>query len=565
MKSPVLAVFLFLVDVAARALAENSRISGRVMVCLKTMIIGTGLLLLMAPGAYGQSASFATITGYAQDLNGASVPGATVTATNAETGRTMQTKTTSDGIYRFDNLPPGIYDLSIEARSFATTQAKSVKLQIGEDLDINFNLKLAGQMQTIIVTTELPLVERTKTDVSTVIGDKDVANLPTTTSYQAVGGVSNAFEGLAVSAPGVRYDYSSDSSDLVGPGSFNDRGIQVNVDGGNIWDEAQILVARDALGASVEEVKEFEVLTNNYNAEYGQAGNIILNVVTKSGTNDFHGDFHAYFRGRNFGASSFFYNLSDPTSRAPFFKHEYGFTAGGPFVKNRLFWFTSLEDTAQGAPVTTLPFGDSITINQPVSELLWSAKVDAILTDKQLLTVRYNVQRDTSSNVLINTPPGTTDPSGLVNSTIHDSGLNIGLISTLTPHIVNEGRFFWHRFLLSTVPVSTLPGEALSNAYVGADYCCPQGDFQNRYQYIDNLSWTRGSHAFKFGDEHQPLPDPCLVSTVSLRRILQLCARSLHQFLLSSSRRPVPVSIHHRTGTGRREHERQYLWILRPR
>ena len=531
MKSPVLAVFHFFVDVAARALAENSWISGRVMVCLKTMIIGAGLLLSMAHGAYGQSASFATITGHAQDLNGESVPGATVTATNVETGMTMLTQTTSDGIYRFDNLPPGIYDLSIEAQSFATTQAKSVKLQIGEDLDINFNLRLTGQTQTIIVTTELPLVERTKTDVSTVIGDKDVANLPTTTSYQAVGGVSNAFEGLAVSAPGVRYDYSSDSSDLVGPGSFNDRGLQVNVDGGNIWDEAQILVARDALGASVEEVKEFEVLTNNYNAEYGQAGNIILNVVTKSGTNGFHGDFHAYFRGRNFGASTFFYNLNDPTSRAPFFKHEYGFTAGGPFVKNRLFLFTSLEDTSQGAPVTTLPFGNSITINQPVSELLWSAKMDAILTGKELLTVRYNVQRDTSSNVLINTPPGSTDPSGLVNSTIHDSGLNIGLISTLTPHIVNEARFFWHRFLLSTVPVSTLPGEVLPNAYVGADFCCPQGDFQNRYQYIDNLSWTRGSHAFKFGVNISHFPIHALLSTVSLTANTPTLRQALAQTL----------------------------------
>ena len=469
------------------------------MVCLKRMIAGAVLLLLTALGAYGQSASFAAITGHAQDLNGASVPGATVTATNVETGMTRTTQTTSDGLYRFDNLPPGIYDLSIEAHSFATTQVKSVELWVGEDLDINFNLKLAGQTQTVIVTTEAPLIERTKTEVSTVIDDKEVANLPTTTSFGGVGGVSNDFDGLAVSAPGVRFDYTNDSADLVGPGSFNDRGILVNVDGGNIWDEAQILVARDALGASVEEVKEFEVLTNNYNAEYGQAGNIILNVVTKSGTNDFHGDFHAYFRGRNFGASNFFYNLSDPTSRAPFFKHEYGFTAGGPFVKNRLFWFTSLEDTAQGAPVTTLPFGNSLTINQPVNELLWSAKVDAILTGKHLLTVRYNVQRDTSSNVLINTPPGNTDPSGLVNSTTHDSGLNIGLISTLTSHTVNEARFFWHRFLLSTMPVSTLPAEALPNAYVGADFCCPQGDYQNRFQYIDNLSWTRGSHAFKFG------------------------------------------------------------------
>jgi hypothetical protein len=457
------------------------------------------LVLLPGNGAYGQSAAFAIFTGRALDPQGASVANATVTATNLGTSIVRTTQTTSDGLYRFENLPPGIYDVVIEARSFATAEATNVKLQVGERRDINFSLKLAGEKQSVTVTSEVPLIETTKTDVSTMIDEKDVANLPTTTSFESVGGVSNDFEGLAVSAPGVRYDYTSDSFDLVGPGNVNDRGITVNVDGGNIWDEAQILVARDALGASVEEVKEFQVLTNNYNAEYGQAGSIILNVITKSGTNDFHGDFHAYFRGRNLESSTYFYNLTDPTSRAPFFKHEYGFTAGGPFVKNRLFWFTSLEDTAQGAPVTSLPFGDIVTINQPVNELLWSAKVDANLTDKHLLTMRYNVQRDTSSNVLLNTPPGTTDPSGLVNSTIHDSGLNIGLISTLTSHTVNEARFFWHRFLLSTATVSALPAEALPNAYVGADFCCPQGDHQNRFQYIDNLSWTRGRHAFKFG------------------------------------------------------------------
>ena len=552
MKSPVLAVFLFLAAMAARAQSVIAQFSGEVMVCLKCMIAGVALLLLTVLGAYGQSAAFATITGHAQDLNGASVPEATVTATNVETGMTRQTQTTSDGIYRFDNLPPGIYDLSIDAHSFAPTQAKSVKLQVGEDLDINFNLKLTGQTESITVTTELPLVETTKTDVSTVIDDKEVANLPTTTSYQAVGGVSNAFEGLAASAPGVRYDYSSDSSDLVGPGSVNDRGILVNVDGGNIWDEAQILVARDALGASVEEVKEFEVLTNNYNAEYGQAGNIILNVVTKSGTNAFHGDIHAYFRGRNFGASNFFYNLSDPASRAPFFKHEYGFTAGGPFVKNRLFWFTSLEDTAQGAPVTTLPFGNSITINQPVNELLWSAKVDANLTDKHLLTVRYNVQRDASSNVLINTPPGSTDPSGLVNSIIHDSGLNIGLISTLTPHIVNEGRFFWHRFLLSTMPVSTLPARGVAERVRRGGLLLPAGRLPEPFPVHRQSVLDEGSPCLQVRSEHQPLPDQCLVSTVSLRRILQFCAGPLHQLSLPSSGRPVPVAIHNRAGTGHR-------------
>jgi hypothetical protein len=464
-----------------------------------SIVVMAVLLHLTAHGAYGQSAASATITGRAFDPQGASVPEARVTAANIETGIVRTAQTTSDGLYRLDYLSPGIYDVVVETGSFAKSEAKAVKLQVGEQRDINFNLVLAGEKESIVVTTEIPLVEATKTDVSTVIDDKGVSDLPTTTSFEGVGGVSNDFEGLAVSAPGVKYDYTNDSADLVGPGNVNDRGIMVNVDGGNIWDQAQILIARDALGASVEEVKEFQVLTNNYDAEYGQAGSIILNVVTKSGTNDFHGDVHAYFRGRNLGASNFFYNLSDPASRAPFFKHEDGFTAGGPFLKERLFWFTSLEKTAQGSPVTVLPFDTTVTVNQPTNELLWSAKVNAKLAEKNTLTARYNVQRDTSTNVLLQTPPGSTDPSGLVGSIIHDSGLNVGLISTLSLHTINETRFFWHRFLLSTTSASTLPGEALPSAYVGADFCCPQGDFQNRFQYIDNLSRTRGNHAFKFG------------------------------------------------------------------
>ncbi len=122
------------------------------------------------------------------------------------------------------------------------------------------------------------------------------------------------------------------------PGAINSKGLTVNLDGGNISD--QVVSSRDALGASVEEVKEFQVLTNNYNAEYGQAGNVILNVITKSGTDAIHGDAHAYFRGRNLAASDFFFNQTAcdptltgpgpcdnkadagfPTSRAPFFVH----------------------------------------------------------------------------------------------------------------------------------------------------------------------------------------------------------------------------------------------------
>jgi Carboxypeptidase regulatory-like domain/TonB dependent receptor-like, beta-barrel len=478
------------------------------------------LLLGGNHSAYGQA--FATITGRALDPKGAAVPNATVTATNTETGIARTTQTTGEGLYRFENLPPGIYDVLVEASGFAKAEAKSIKLQVGEQRDVNFNLELAGQKQSVVVTSEMALVETTKTDVSTVIDDKSVADLPTTTSYQGIGGVSNDYEGLAVSAPGVKYDYTANSSDIVGPGATNSRGITVNLDGGNISD--QLVSSRDALGATVEEVKEFQVLTNNYNAEYGQAGNVVLNVITKSGTNQIHGDWHSYFRGRNLGASDFFYNQTacDPTiagpgscdskadagfpdSRAPFFKHENGFTVGGPLIKDRVFWFGTWEKAAQGAPTTTTPFGTSITVSQPTNEILGSAKIDAKLTEKHLLTIRYNLQRDLQSNLLVQTGPN-TDPSGFVSSVVHDNGLNIGLVSTLTPHTVNEARFYWHRFLSQTPDASVVPGETLPTAYVGADFCCPQGALQNRFQYIDNLSYIHGTHTFKMGTNISHFP-----------------------------------------------------------
>jgi hypothetical protein len=465
---------------------------------LRGVVIAFAIVLLLWSGqvTYGQSSAFATITGRALDPKGASVLNADVTATNTETGITRTTKTTSDGLYRFDNLPPGIYDVVLDASGFTKAEAKSVKLQVGEIRDVNFNLELAGQKQSVVVTSELPLVETTKTDVSTVIDDKAVADLPTTTSFNAIGGVANDYQGLAASAPGVKYDYTGNSSDIEGPGNVNDRGIAVSIDGGNISDASTS--ARDALGASVEEVKEFQVLTNNYNAEYGQAGNIILNVITKSGTNSFHGDGHGYFRGRNLGASDFFYNLNAPADRAPFFKHEEGFTAGGPLVKDRIFWFGSWEKVAQGSPATFTPFGNSVTVNQATNEILGSAKLDMKLTDKHMLTVRYNLQRDISSNLNVQTGPDTA-LSGLVNSTAHDNTLNIGLVSTLTPHTVNEARFFWHRFLSQTPTNSTQPGQAGPNFYVGADFCCPQAALQHRFQYVDNLSYTRGTHTIKAG------------------------------------------------------------------
>jgi hypothetical protein len=474
------------------------------------------ILLLSANVAYGQG-RYATITGRVLDPKGASVPDAQVTAMNVDTGIARTTTTTSEGLYRFEELVPGTYDVTVGSASFTKAIAKGVKILVGESRDVNFNLELAGQRESVVVTSEIPLVETTKTDVSINLDDRDVANLPTTTSFAGLGGVSNDWQGLAYAAPGVRADYTGNlGNEVVAPGSVNDRGVVHNVDGGDLSDVSTS--ARDSLGASLEEVKEFEVITNNYNAEYGQAGSLILNVITKSGTNAIHGDGHAYFRGRNMGASDFFYNQTscDPTlgtgpgscdnkldagfpiNRAPFYKHEYGFTAGGPFIKDRLFWFGTLEQVQTGSPTTTTPFGNSITVGSPTTEIIWSGKIDAKLTDKHTLAARFNVQRDLSDNAIVQTG-GNVDPSGLVSTVAHDHTLNISLISTPTSHTVNEARFFWHHVLSQTPDKTTIPGQLFDSAYLGADFCCTQGTINNRFSYSDNVSWTHGAHTIKVG------------------------------------------------------------------
>src|SRR5258708_37553101 len=125
------------------------------------------VILVLVPGlAYSQSSAFATITGRALDPKGASVPNATVTATNTETGIVRTTTTTSDGLYRFDNLAPGIYDVTMNVGGFNKAEAKNIKVQVGEQRDVNFNLELAGQQQSVVVTSEMPRVETTKPDVS---------------------------------------------------------------------------------------------------------------------------------------------------------------------------------------------------------------------------------------------------------------------------------------------------------------------------------------------------------------------------------------------------------------
>jgi len=233
------------------------------------LLLAIVLLGSVTNGAFGQSAATAVLTGMVTDPQGAIVPQASVIARNLDTGIESSTATTADGLYRFPNLAPGTYDVTVVKQGFSNATARGIHLNVGDYRDLDYKLQLAGAALSITVTTEAPLIETTRTDVSTVVDEKQMRDLPVTNGFAGGLGPSNDYAVLATMAPGVRYDFSTNTLDPVGPGAYNDRGNVYNVDGGNITDP--IANGRDALGASLDEVKEFQVLTNNYNAEYGRS------------------------------------------------------------------------------------------------------------------------------------------------------------------------------------------------------------------------------------------------------------------------------------------------------
>ncbi len=480
-------------------------------------------LLLFVPASivFGQSASTATIVGQVVDPQGAVVPGATVTATNQATGIGRSVSTTSTGNYTVPGLQPGTYTVRVEAKGFAAGEAGNITLNVGDQRDLGFKLRVAGSTESVEVTTEAPLIESTRTDVSTSVTSLDMERLPT---FAAATGAVNDYAALALTAPGVRQDTSGlTTADLIAPGSFNNRGNLYNVDGANITD--QLVSGRDSTGASVDEVQEFQVITNSYEAAYGQATGLVMNVVTKSGTNSVHGEGHMYFRGRNLASSDPFYNLGflDPATglipltetrcplsvrgtsniagcaRAPFHRTEGGFTVGGPFKKDKLFWFVSYELSQQAFPLTLTPFGTTVTVPQGVNNLLYSGKIDYKVSQNNTLSMRYAVDRFRSSNVIVQTGTNVT-PDDLTSSTINNASFNAGFVSSLSPTLVNEARFVFYRFVTNTSDNTGVPGVIHPDGTTtGANFCCPQGGLQKRYQYIDNLTWTHGRHTMKYG------------------------------------------------------------------
>ena len=290
-------------------------------------------------GAFAQAqASAADLSGTVVDPNGAVVPGATVTAKNIGTGITRSTTTGDDGSYRLIALPPGEYEVTAEAATFKKVAISPVKLTVGQSAELKINMEIGGQDLVVNVSGDsVELIETTKTTISTTIDNTRIENLPIN---------ERSATGFALTISTV----GRDNGRPVGPaptsglniGGQRGRSTLVQVDGADFTDNS-INAARSTV--SQEAVQEYQVTTNSYLPEFGRATGGIVNVVTKSGTNDFHGNVFGFIRDKSIQARNAFAPIidGDPNKKPPYTRVQYGFTFGGPIIKEKTFFFGSFE------------------------------------------------------------------------------------------------------------------------------------------------------------------------------------------------------------------------------
>jgi Carboxypeptidase regulatory-like domain/TonB dependent receptor len=356
----------------------------------------------------------ATLSGTVTDPQGLFVKSAKLTITNAETGAERTAVADDSGRYKVVGLPPGRYKVSVDGgANFAVYQNDSVVVTVGEDATFNPRLELKGMQQTVTVTSEIAPIETTKTEVSQTVDQRSIDNLPingrnyinfTLTNSQTTRDVSPTI-GPAPNS-GLNIDGARARSNMV------------SVDGADAGDNSV-----DGIRSTVsqEAVQEFQLILSNYNAEYGRATGGVINIVTKSGGNEVHGDVFGYFRNKAFQARDAFSGEVDPTTgeldpvKQAYTRTQSGFTIGGPFKKDKTFYFLSYEYTQReetdfssigAASPGTGPFGMVPVSLGPLTLQLTPAQAAAVSTlegEGQLaLAEQYAVFMGSASSVALN-------------------------------------------------------------------------------------------------------------------------------------------------------------------
>ncbi len=514
---------------------------------MRTRLLGVVLCLLAvlgasAPSAAAQAAlSFAQLNGTVLDAGGRAVVGAQVAVRDLDTNQGFQATTNTTGFFVVPNLPPGKYELTVTASGFAKYQQTGITLTVGQVATVSPILKVAAASEVVTVTTEAPLIEPTKTEISQVVETEQIESLP----------ISNrVFTDFALLTPGVASSRTSLGTtftefevtqiSFAGMRSFSN---EITVDGADFVNAASGI---QRATPPQESVQEFRVVNNSFGAEYGRAVGGIVNIVTKSGTNNMHGSVYEYFQNSYTDAHS---PLQPPPLPHALRQNIFGGAAGGPIVKDKTFFFVNYEgkrsaqspvyppdlvnnvlliDQAKalmglapegclGAVSTCLPnfAGNPANITQAqafgflqgflktANDDFGFVRIDDQLTTNNRLALRYNVEDSRSTNELVGNTldgGGVGVPSGGRNLFIRDQSVVTTINSLLKPNLVNTVLVQYARRHYNFPGATGQPDfSILNDLEVGHNFGTNDRLYETRVQLSESISWVKGNHLAKFG------------------------------------------------------------------
>jgi len=474
-------------------------------------------IMVLACIAIAQTTGDAEISGNVKDPTGSAIPDAALSLTNQDTGVARTSKSDGDGHYRFAAVLPGRYSLRVEAPGFAAATMADIVLNIGAFVTHDVSMSVGGVQESVMVTGEIPPIDVSKSDVSGVVTNEQIDMLPINTRQ---------FINLALLEPGTSQDSSRtfyNSVQMGGASHYWSNGF--SVDGvTNTWAEMGEPRQNFPMGA----IQEFKVNTIQYKADQGLSAGGVVNIVTKSGTNEFHGEAFEYARDQIFNRDDRFTQAADKNvglSKAPFRRDQFGGDAGGPIVRNKVHFYAAFERTQTATAYTIYIPGAASQFystfqgvhDRPIHDQMLNARVDYQLTNNQHLFARYSQEW----NFITWNGCGGTSMSNCYDGQIPRHAVVAGHTWTPTPTIVNEIRFQYafSSYLLgpSGTPIFTQMGSypaarlnALQTTLVfpsfswGNDYA--DNGVEKRWEGKDDLSIVKGAHTIKLGIDVSRVP-----------------------------------------------------------
>ena len=467
-------------------------------------------MLFLSLTVFAQSQSTTgLIQGTVVDPNGAIVNGASVNVKNTETGFERTVTSNSDGFFSAPLLPLGKYRVTVTASGFSNSILENIELSVGQTLGLKVEMKIGGGVNTVDVSAGGEAVETSRTELSTQINEKSVENLPIN---------RRDFSRFALLTPGVSLVQGPDGDEITINGQ---KGLQNNIsidgaDANNPFFGEQRGGQRPAFTISLESVKEFQVVPVGASAEFGRASGGFINVVTKSGTNEFSGAAFLFFRNQGLsGQNSDAVKANLPTE--DFRNYQFGGNVGGPIKKDRAFFFVAYErnDGTSSKPNSIDPTLANIfrtrfnsveqgIINRTNVADVFLGKVDIQVNKNNLLTLRHNYSRAEQVNGTFDVPTWGISANG--RETDKSNSFIGQLVTNFSSNLLNEFRFQWAkeerpRFYdgpdLPDTTIGTFDG-SISYRF-GRPFFLPVPSNDVRYQFTDNFTVIRGNHAVKFG------------------------------------------------------------------